>query len=138
MSLRLVLSLVAWVSIPSFSTAWAHDGHIHEPAIEAPPHGGLLRDAGPFKSEVVMQGDLAKLYVYDQKLQPISQGPAQLKADFQLPKERKGKPITFVRKETHYEATLPGVSRAHRFDMHVYLEFNGKKGTADFGVDNME
>ena len=119
-------------------TAHAHGGHVHEPALEAPPHGGLLRDAGVFKSEVVMKGDLAKVYVYDRSLKPLTQGPSQLKADFQLPKQKKSKPVVFQKKDDHYEAVLPGVSRAHRFDMHVYIELEGKKGTADFGVDNME
>lgn len=132
--LLLALSISVFVASP----AQAHDGHVHEPALEAPPHGGLLRDAGIFKSEVVIQGDLAKVYIYDQKMKPIVQGPSQLKADFQLPKQRHGKPVVFLKKDDHYEAVLPGVSKAHRFDMHVQIEVEGKKGLADFGVDNME
>lgn len=131
------LHLVVLIGLFSLN-AFAHDGHVHEPAIEAPPHGGLLRDALPFKSEVVLNGDVAKVYIYDNKLKPVKIDKETLKGEVQFPKEKKPKPVTFKRIKDHYEGKLPGISKIHRFDLHVNLEAGGKKALADFGIDNVQ
>ncbi len=134
MKILMFLVLTALGSVSGF----AHDGHVHEPAVEAPPHGGLLRDAEPFKSEVVLIGDTAKVYIYDKQLKPVKPDQDILKGDLQFPRDKKMKPVTFKRTGDHYEATLPGLGKVHRFDLHVNLEAGGKKGLADFGIDNVQ
>jgi hypothetical protein len=118
--------------------ASAHEGHVHEPAVEAPPHGGLLRDAAPFKSEIVLNGDHAKVYIYDRELKPVKLDKDSLKGELQFPKEKEKKPTLFKRNGDFYEATLPGISKVHRFDMHLNIEVGGKKALADFGIDNVQ
>jgi hypothetical protein len=77
----------------SFQIA-AHEGHVHEPAVEAPPHGGLLRDAPPFKSELVLSGDKAKIYVYDKKLKSVKLDKDTLTGELILPKNKDKKVVT--------------------------------------------
>ena len=133
--MKVILSLIVMVfSLQSF----AHEGHVHEPAVEAPPHGGLLRDAPPFKTELVLSGDQAKVYVYDKKLKPMKLDKESLTGELILPKVKEKKPVTFKRKGELYEATLDGISTVHRYDLHVNLEVGGKKALADFGVDNVQ
>ncbi len=114
----------------------AHENHNHEAAVEAAPHGGTLRNAGEYKAEIVINGDKLKLYVYDQQLKALKLDKAELKGDIQFPKE-KSKPITFKKFGDAYEATVKGISKVHRYDMHVNLEVAGKKAVADFGIDNI-
>jgi hypothetical protein len=115
----------------------AHEGHTHEAAMEAAPHGGLLRDAAPFKAEAVLNGDVVRIYVYDKMLKPVVLDKDQAKAEVQFPKQ-KSKPVIFKRKEGAYEATIKGISKVHRYDLHVNLEINGQKALADFGIDNIQ
>jgi hypothetical protein len=114
----------------------AHDAHNHEAAVEAAPHGGTLRNAGDYKAEIVINGDKLKLYVYDKQLKPVTLEKAELAGDVQFPKE-KSKPVTFKKAGEFYEATVKGISKVHRYDMHVNLEVSGKKVVADFGIDNL-
>ncbi|MDZ4677165.1 MAG: hypothetical protein SGI74_06600 [Oligoflexia bacterium] len=130
---NLIFTIACLISL----NAHSHEGHVHEPAVEAPPHGGLLRDALPFKSEVVLNGDIAKVYVYDKKLKPLKLDKPTLKGELQFPKDKNPKPVTFKLEGDHYEAKLPGISKVYRFDLHVYLDVGGKKALADFGIDNI-
>ncbi|WP_141731710.1 hypothetical protein [Oligoflexus tunisiensis] len=114
----------------------AHEGHNHEAAVEAAPHGGTLRNAGDYKAEIVINGDNLKLYVYDKKLKPVKLEKAELTGDVQFPKE-KSKPVTFKKAGDYYEATVKGITKVHRYDMHVNIEVAGKKVVADFGIDNI-
>jgi hypothetical protein len=114
----------------------AGDGHNHEAAVEAAPHGGTLRNAGEYKAEIVINGDTLKLYVYDKQLKPLKVEKAELTGDVQFPKE-KSKPITFKKAGDAFEATVKGISKVHRYDMHVNVEVSGKKAVADFGIDNI-
>jgi len=59
-----------------------------------------------------------------------------LKGDVQFPRE-KSKPISLKRSGDHYKTTITGISKTHRFDIHVELESGGQKGKADFGIDNI-
>ena len=129
-----LLFLILFVGIQQIS--FGHSGHNHEPAVEPAPHGGMLRNAPPFKSEVVLNKDTVKLYIYDENLKPVKLDKKQLKGDVQFPRKEK-KPITFELKKDHYHTTIPGITKTHRFDMHVQLEAGDKKALADFGIDNL-
>ena len=52
-------------------------------------------------------------------------------------KEKKGKEIIFKKNGEIYEATLTGISKVHRYDLHVNIEIGTSKILADFGVDNI-
>ncbi len=114
----------------------AHDDHHHEAAVEAAPHGGNLRNAGEYKAEIVINGDHLKLYFYDKNLKPLKVDKSEIAGDVQFPKE-KSKPITFKKAGDYYETTIKGISKVHRYDMHVKLEIAGKKTLVDFGIDNI-
>ena len=114
----------------------AGDGHNHEAAVEAAPRGGILRNAGDYRAEIVINGDKLKLYVYDKQLKPITLDKAELTGDVQFPKEKR-KPITFKKAGESYDVTVKGINKVHRYDMHVTLEIAGKKIVADFGIDNI-
>lgn len=131
---KYIITILSLVSLSSF----AHEGHVHEAAVEAPPHGGLLRDADPFKSEVVLNGDLVKLYIYDKKLKPVKLDKEVLKGEVIFPRDKKPTAVEFKRKGELYEATLKGIKKVHRFDLHVNLDAGGKKALADFGIDNVQ
>lgn len=96
----------------------------------------MLRDAPPFKSEVVLNGDNVKLYIYDAKLKPIKPSTPSLTGDVQFPRKEK-KSITFKKTGDHYAANIPGITKTHRFDMHVQIEIGKDKALADFGIDNL-
>src|SRR5262245_39025622 len=118
------------------SLGHTHGDHDHEPAVEAAPHGGMLRDAAPFKSEVVLEGDKVTLYVYDKALKPVALDKDTLKGEIQFPRQ-KAKPVTLKRTGDVYEAKITGISKVHRFDLHITIEAGGKKALADFGIDNI-
>lgn len=115
----------------------AGDDHNHEASVEAAPHGGTLRDAPPYKVELVLNGDNAKLYVYDNKLKPVKLDKEILKGQLAFPKDKKKKEVVFKKSGDLYEGTLVGISKVHRYDLHVEIEAAGKKVMADFGVDNI-
>lgn len=127
-------SLVLCLSLSPI--AFASGDHNHEASVEPAPHGGMLRDAGEFKAEAVLNGDTIKIYIYDKKLKAVQLKKSELKGDVQFPKE-KTKPVTFVKKGDAYEATVKGISKVHRYDMHVTIEDNGKSHKVDFGIDNI-
>jgi len=114
-------------------------GHSHEAALEAAPHGGVLRDAPPYKAELVLNGDNAKLYVYDKALQPVVLDHAAIRGNLQFPRQSKKTVVTFTRAESgaYYAAKLAGISKTHRYDLHITLEVGAEKVLADFGVDNI-
>jgi hypothetical protein len=130
----LLFALSLTLSVPFIQ---AHEGHQHEAAVEAPPHGGMLRDAAPFKSEVVINGDVATLYIYDKALKPVKLDKDTLKGEVQFPRQ-KAKTVTFKRNGDNYKAKISGISKVHRFDLHVTLDVGGKKALADFGIDNIQ
>ena len=120
-------------------TAQAHEGHSHEPALEAAPHGGILRDAPPYKTELTLQGADAKIYLYDKTLKPVP--AARLKPEAKgrlgLPKDKTKREVVFKLTGDRYEAKLPGIEKVHRFDLHVNMTVDGKDILGDFGVDNI-
>ncbi len=121
------------ISIAGF----ADDGHNHEAAVEAAPHGGVLRDAPPYKVELVLTGDQAKIYVYDKSLKPVKLDKDTVKGELRFPKEKKGKEIVLKRAGDIYEGSLVGISKVHRYDLHIKIEIGKDKVVADFGVDNI-
>jgi hypothetical protein len=127
---------LAAILVSATPTLFAHDAHNHEAAVESAPHGGTLRNAGDLKAEIVIKGDAVKLYIYDKQLKPAKLDVAEFKGEVQFPKE-KAKPIIFKRVGDLYEVTIKGISKTHRYDMHVNVEVGGKKALADFGVDNI-
>lgn len=131
---RTLIFIAALALAPS---APAHEGHVHEAALEAAPRGGILRDAPPFKSELVMTGDTVRVYVYDEKLVPVSLEVPTATGDVQFPRQ-KSRPVKFRLRDGAYEARIPGISKVHRYDLHVILNVDGRKATADFGVDNIQ
>ena len=117
--------------------AVASEGHNHEAAVEAAPHGGTLRDAAPYKAELVLNGDDAKIYIYDKSLKPAELKSQSMEAKVRLPQQKKDTKVTFKREGDSFNAKLAGVSKAHRFDLHVYLTEGEKKTVLDFGIDNI-
>lgn len=113
-----------------------HDGHSHEASAQTAPHGGSLRDAGEIKGEVVIKGDEITLYIYDKHLKPLTLDKAELSGEVQFPKE-KAKPITLKKKGEVFVANVKGISKVHRYDLHINVEYQGKKTLVDFGLDNM-
>jgi len=131
-----------WLLLPALlaglaTGSSAHEGHKHEAAVEEPPHGGLLRDAEPFKSEVVIEGDKVTLYIYDKALKPVALDKNTIEGKAQLPR-KKPKRVEFTRSGDAYTATIPGIGKVHRFDLHVMLEVGDVKALADFGIDNIQ
>lgn len=124
------------LAIAPVPSALAGPGHNHEAAVEAAPHGGTLRNAGEIKAEIVLSGDSLKLYVYDKQLKPLKMEVPEVKGEVQFPKE-KSKPVTFMKAGEFYEATVKGISKAHRYDLHVNVVTAGKKTLVDFGIDNI-
>ena len=116
---------------------FAGEDHNHEAAVEPAPHGGILRDAPPYKAELVLNGDEAKVYVYDKKLKPVMLTSTSIEGKIRLPKQKNESTVAFVKKQEFYTATLPGVSKVHRFDLHLNIEEGGKKTVVDFGIDNI-
>jgi hypothetical protein len=115
----------------------AGDGHNHEAAVENAPHGGVLRDAPPLKVELVLNGDNAKIHVYDKNLKPVKLDKDTAKGQIRFPKEKKPREVIFKLSGEVYESTLKGVSKIHRYDLHVDIEVGATKVVADFGVDNI-
>lgn len=134
--MKRVLAVLMFVLSLSLN-GWAGEGHNHEAAVEPAPHGGILRDAAPYKAELVLNGDQAKIYIYDKALKPASLSSKTMLGKIRLPKAKEETEITFAREKEYFAAALPGVSKVHRFDLHVYLEEAGKKTVLDFGIDNI-
>lgn len=114
----------------------AHGDHKHEEAVEAPPHGGVLRDALPFKSEIIVNGDDVTLYVYDKDLKPAVLDKPAFKGEIQFPRQKR-KSVTFTRDGDVYKARIPGITKVHRYDLHVIIDVGGVTAEADFGIDNI-
>lgn len=128
--------LVALIALGLPTQALAHDGHSHEASAAVAPHGGSLRDAGAIKGEVVINGDKIVLYIYDNHLKPLKLEKSVLTGDVQFPKE-KSKPITLKKNGDKFEVTVKGISKVHRYDLHIDIEHKGKKTKVDFGLDNI-
>ncbi len=128
--------LTAMLSFTIPSSLLAHDGHSHEASAQTAPHGGNLRDAGEVRGEVVIKGDEITLYVYDKHMKPITLEKGELAGVVQFPKE-KSKPIVLKKKGEVFVTTVKGISKVHRYDLHIDVEHQGKKTVVDFGLDNM-
>lgn len=119
--------------------SFAHDEHNHEAAVEAAPHGGILRNAPPYKSELVLHKDAAKIYVYDKDVKPVPKAllKESIRGQIAFPKDKKKREVVFKHTGEAYEAQIAGIDKVHRYDLHVTLEINGQPVLADFGVDNI-
>ena len=135
MKLFLLAILIGQLAIVGF----AHDDHDHEAAVEAAPHGGILRNAPPYKSELVLNKDLAKIFVYDKDVKPVAKEKLKntIKGTLAFPKDKQKREVVFKLTGDAYEAKLSGIDKVHRYDLHVTLEVDGKAILADFGVDNI-
>lgn len=121
------------------AVSFASDDHNHEAAVEAAPHGGILRNAAPLKGELVLNKDQAKIYVYDKDLKPLPKEKmkASIKGQVAFPKDKKKRSVTFKLVGDAYEAKIKGIDKTHRYDLHVTVESDGKPVLIDFGVDNI-
>lgn len=133
--MKTLLLLALSLALPA-PVLHAHGDHKHEEAVEAPPHGGVLRDALPFKSEIVVDKDDVTLYVYDKDLKPAVLDQPLLKGEIQFPRQKR-KAVTFKRDGEVYKARIPGITKVHRYDLHVIIHVGGVKAEADFGIDNI-
>jgi len=138
MNKSLVLSFALGWMAPAVYAGEGH-GHSHEAAIEAAPHGGVLRDAPPFKAELVLNGDQAKLYVYDKQMKPVTLDKPEIKGRLKFPRQTKEIIVTFKRTAAGdaYETKMAGIGKVHRYDLHIDLQIGDQKVLADFGVDNI-
>ena len=142
---------------------WDHHGHNHEAAVESPLNGGILRDAPPFKAELVIENDDAKIYLYKKvgtelqytnikaeelvgkfshlKMPKPVQKKGGIEVKFIKSKERKSVKIgdkTIEQEVQVFKAKLEGSSKVHRYDLHVNLvNDDAKKVVIDFGIDNI-
>ncbi len=132
-----IIALLSVFLIPF--AAFSHDEHDHEPAPEPAPKGGILRNALPYKSELVLKNHLAKIYVYDKDVKPVELKKLKetIKGQLAFPKDKKKREVVFKLVGDAYEAKIPGIEKVHRYDLHVTLEVEGKPVLADFGVDNI-
>ena len=135
----IMMVVCAVFSAPQHARAGGGHDHNHEAAIEAAPRGGMLRDAPPFKVELLLTNDLAQIYVYDASLSLVASDrlASEIKGRLRFPREKSDREVVFVRKGDAYESTLAGISAVHRFDMHVDIVVDGKTVVGDFGVDNI-
>lgn len=133
------LLIFASLTLAVGNFTFAGEGHNHEAAAENAPHGGILRNAGVYKSELVLEKDFAKVYVYDKDMKPIEEKRLKPSVVGQLgfPKDKKKKDVNFDYKGGVYQAKLAGIDKVHRYDLHITLEVDGKPVLADFGVDNI-
>ena len=139
MNLKAIVVVLAMFAAPHAHTG---DDHNHEAAVEDAPQGGILRDALPYKAELVLKKDLASVYVYQKKgdkLELVSKEKLKESITGQLafPKDKKKREVTFTLKDKAYEAKLAGIDKVHRYDLHITLNVEGKPVIADFGVDNI-
>lgn len=120
-------------------TVYAGEGHNHEAAIEPAPHGGILRDSPPYKTELVLNGDEAKIYVYDKdlNLMPNNKLGSEAIGALRFPKEKEHRKVIFKLGDSFYEGKMTGISSVHRYDLHVDMNIDGKSIVGDFGVDNI-
>ncbi len=130
----LVLSLMSLG--PAHLFADEH-GHNHEAAVEPAPHGGILRDAPPYKAELVLNKDEAKIYIYGTDLKLANLTATELEGKLKFPKDKKERVVKFVKKAEAFGALISGISKVHRYDLHVALKEAGKTTILDFGVDNI-
>ena len=133
---------IIFLSLALTFTAHAADehGHNHVAAVEPAPHGGVLRDAPPYKAELVLNKDEAKIYLYSKvgdKLEPAKLDTQALEGRIRFPKDKKEKVVTFTKKGDGFQAKIAGISKVHRYDLHVTLTEKDKKTVIDFGVDNI-
>jgi hypothetical protein len=131
------LILVSLFALALGSPAIADEGHNHEAAVEPAPHGGILRDAPPYKAELVLEGAIAKVFVYGKDLKPATLETKELTGKLRFPKEKKDKVVKFERKGEFFEAKIVGIDKVHRFDLHVTLQEGAQKVVIDFGIDNI-
>lgn len=132
-------TLLLLLSTLLLSPAYGSGDHNHEASVEAAPHGGILRDALPFKAELVLNKDNARIFLYDKELKAVAKEklPATIKGQLAFPKDKKKKEVTFNLKGDAYESKLAGISKVHRYDLHVNVTIEGKPVVLDFGVDNI-
>lgn len=145
MKLASHLSLLASLSISlsvalALPSARAGDDHNHEASVEPAPRGGVLRDAPPYKSELVLNGDEARIYVYSkvgEKLEPAQLGSTSMEGRLRFPRDKKERSVTFKRAGDAFVARIAGIDKKHRYDLHITLLEAGKRVVLDFGVDNI-
>lgn len=128
--------IAATFFLPAPAKILAGDNHNHEASVEPAPHGGTLRDVGDFKAEAVLKGDLVTIHIYDNKLKPLKLDKETLTGEIQFPKQDRKK-VTFKKTGETYQLSIDGISKIHRYDLHLDLEIKGKKARVDFGIDNI-
>lgn len=134
-----MLVLLCVVPFAAFAGGGHDHSHDHQASVEPAPHGGMLRDSLPFKTELVLNQDTATIYVYDKDLKQVQAARLGVTAEARLafPKERNPRTIVIPLIGDVYQGELEGIDKVHRFDLHVDITVDGKKILGDFGVDNI-
>jgi hypothetical protein len=140
--MKYLFTVIAAMGLSFASSVYAsggHHDHNHEAAVETAPNGGTLRNAGSYKGELVLEGNLVKIFIYGEDVKPIAKSLMKdsIKGGVEFPTDKKMRPVEFKWKDDHYQASIAGINKVHRYDMHVKAIVNNKEITIDFGVDNI-
>ena len=140
--MKYLLSIMASIALLSGSPVQAsggHHDHNHEAAVETAPNGGTLRNAGKYKGELILEGNLVKIYIYHDNVKPIDKSHLAdtIMGGVEFPTDKKMRPVEFKWTKDHYQASIVGINKVHRYDMHVKAMINKIETVIDFGVDNI-
>lgn len=131
-------AFLLFVGAPAYASD-DHHHHDHEEAVEEAPNGGFLRNAGEYKGELVLEGNIVKIYIYDEDVNPIGKDHMtdSIMGGVEFPTDKEMRPVEFTWMVDHYQATINDINKVHRYDMHVKAMIDGKEVVIDFGVDNI-
>ncbi len=115
--------------------AFAGEGHDHGvPGAVAAPKGGEIK-AGPGSYfELLKSGNVLKIYVYDDKLKPLSTSALnKVEATAKIPRGAAEK-LTLKANADHFETNYDP-KKNHRFELVLKFSLNGKDDFVTYNVE---
>lgn len=125
--------ILTTVLIVASSSLHAHEGDHDAPGVVKPPKGGITRTLETIHLELLPQGKIVKIFVYDRNLKPAEAKDYPVSATATRPRKKSEK-IELVTKKNHWEFKYDAKG-AHRYMLQLTIKQGGHKDKIKWNIE---
>lgn len=123
----LILSFIITLS------SLAHEGHHHGPSAVTPPKGGMINSLETVHLEMLQQGEMVKIYIYNKDLKPVAAKDYPVSATATRPRQ-KTEDVKLITQKNHWEFNYDSKG-AHRYKLVLTIEQGGHKDKVHWNIE---
>ena len=115
------------------STIYAHEGHHDTPGTVAAPKGGVIKSLETVHLELLQQGKLVKIYVYDKELKPVEAKNYPVSATATRPR-KKAEKVELKTNKNHWEY-MYDAKGSHRYTLQFNIKQDGHNDKLKWNIE---